>query len=239
MKLNTVKAAKGFSYYAGPQRVKEWFDLRNGKITASRLGDWMAKSKAAGKNFGTPLKARYNYEAEILYEREFGVSFDKYMTDAMQDGVDFERFAIEQYEKITGNKVEECGAFYNELFCASPDGLVGDDGLVEVKVLKDSNFMDVLLNGVKEDHALQIQGCLMASGRKWSDNIIVNLNTKKIKVLRVKEYDVRQAEIAAAIKEPFLTKNEMQLDDVYDFQEVSAEQVETMVDATKYKDIFG
>jgi len=81
-----------FEYFAGEQRSKEWFELRQGKITASRLKDWMAVSIAKGKE-GTPLKARFDYERELLFEREFGVSFDFYVSEAMEDGINYEDYA--------------------------------------------------------------------------------------------------------------------------------------------------
>jgi len=173
-----------FEYLDVAQRSPEWFGVRMGKVTASRLSDWMAVSVAKGKE-GTPLKARFDYERELWFERKFGVSFNNYVSEAMMDGQDFEDFARKQYENIKGVKVENCGIFYNNKFAATPDGFVGKDGLLEIKVLRDNTFTEVLLGGVPEKHFKQIQGQLWASGREWCDYVAINLNTKKIAIWRV------------------------------------------------------
>lgn len=173
-----------FEYSGAPQRSPEWYKLRQGKVTASRLSDWLAVSRAKGKE-GTPLKARTDYEKELMYERQFGVSYNFFVSDAMQDGIDFENFARKQYEQESGNAVLECGAWYNDAFVASPDGTVGEDGLIEIKIVRDNTFTDILIDGVPDKHMKQIQGQLWASGRKWCDYVAMNLNTKKFIVIRV------------------------------------------------------
>lgn len=178
-----------FKYFDGHQRTKPWYDLRLGVPTASRLKDWLAVSKAKN-SAGKPLKARLDYETELIFERTFGVAFNNYVNDAMLDGVEFEKFAIAQYEKITRSIVKECGAWYNDHFVASPDGIVeipGKDeyGLAEVKVLRDNKFTEVLISGVPDDHYKQIQGELFASRMPWCDYIAINLATKMVKIIRV------------------------------------------------------
>jgi hypothetical protein len=187
-----------FEYFAGAQRSPDWFKLRLGRVTASRLDDWLSVSKSK-TGPGKPLKKRLDYEKELLFERSFGTSFETYVNSAMQDGIDFEEFARQQYEKISDNTVQEVGCWYNDLFVASPDGAIwnasqkiihGVDavtpiGLIEIKVLKDNSFTDVLTDGVPEKHWRQIQGCLYASGAEWSDYVAINLNTKKMKIIRV------------------------------------------------------
>ena len=173
-----------FVYFAGEQRTPEWYALRVGRITASRLVDWLAVSKAKGKE-GQPLKSRLDYEKELMFERQFNTSYDNYVSDAMQDGIQYEEFAVRQYEAIKGVTVVPVGAWYNDAFLASPDGGVADEGLVEVKIVRDNSFTEVLISGVPDKHWKQIQGQLWASGRKWCDYIVLNFNTKKIKVIRV------------------------------------------------------
>ena len=173
-----------FEYSAAPQRSPEWFALRLGKVSASRLVDWMAVSKSV-KTPGAPLKPRMDYEKELMFERQFGRSFDKWFSDAMQDGVDYEDFGRKQYEQITGNTTEEVGCWYNDYFVASPDRVVGEEGLLEIKILKDNSFVEVLTEGVPDKHWKQIQGQLFASKRAWCDYVAVNLNTKKVVIIRV------------------------------------------------------
>jgi len=178
--IKQPKAAEGFTYSDAPQGSPEWVQSRHAKVTASRLGDWLA----VGKN-GKPLKRRTDYEVEIAYEKQFKVSFQKFVTKAMQDGIGFEGSLADAYSSAIGVPVEKCGFFYSDKFGASPDRLVGDDGLLECKILGDNSFADVLQNGVPTDHYLQIQGQLLATGRKWGDYVAGNLNTSKFKVIRV------------------------------------------------------
>ena len=173
-----------FEYFEGEQRTPEWYKIRLGKVTASRLSDWLAVSKAKA-GAGKPLKARLDYEKELLFERKFNTSFETFVSEAMQDGIDYEAYARKQYEEIKGVTVDELGCWYNDFFVASPDGGVGKDGLIEVKIVKDNSFTEILTSGVPDKWWKQIQGQLWASGRKWCDFIAVNFNTRKVKIIRV------------------------------------------------------
>lgn len=207
-----------FEYFPGQQRTKEWYDLRIGKVTASRLEDWLSVSKAE-KTKGQPLQKRKDYERELQYERQFNVAYQNYVSDAMLDGIELEDWARRQYQLITGNTTDPVGAWYNEHFVASPDSVVfpkgsndadSDNavGLLEIKVVRDNTFSAILLGSAKDTHAYQdgedekgkpimkgtgviekhwkqIQGQLWASGKEWCDYVAVNLNTKKIKIIRV------------------------------------------------------
>lgn len=178
-----------FEYFAGEQRTPEWFKLRLGRVTASQMHAWLAVSKAE-KTKGKPLKARLDYEKELLFERKFNTSFERFVTDAMQDGIDYEDFARKEYARVTGNTVKECGAWYSDFFVASPDGDVTDPsvkelGLLEIKIVKDNTFSDILTDGVPAKYMMQVQSQMWASGRKWTDFVAVNLNTKKLKIIRV------------------------------------------------------
>lgn len=173
-----------FEYFSGEQRSPEWFALRLGKVTASRLDDWLAVSKAKGKE-GTPLKKRLDYEKELLFERKFNVSYDNFVSSAMQDGIDYEPFIREQYQEITGNTVVEVGAWHNEFFVGSPDGGVNDEGLLEIKIVQENSFSSILTDGVPQKWWRQCQGQLWPSGRAWCDFVAANLKTKKIKIIRI------------------------------------------------------
>lgn len=173
-----------FEYLGAPQRSPEWFKVRIGKVTASRLSDWLAVSKAK-TGPGKPLKARLDYEKELMFERQFGVTFETFVSPAMQDGIDFEDFAAKQYEELSNTIALECGCWYNDTFVASPDRTIGDDGLLEIKIVKDNTFTEILMNGVPDKHMKQIQGQLFASGKKWCDYLALNFNTKKFVVINV------------------------------------------------------
>lgn len=209
-----------FEYFDGEQRSPEWYALRLGKVTASQLHAWLAVSKVK-EGTGKPLKARLDYEKELLFERRFNTSFENFVSEAMQDGIDYEDYARHQYQEVTGNSVEECGAWYNEYFVASPDGVIGKDGLLEVKIVKDNSFADILTSGIPDKWWKQVQGQLWASGKKWCDFVAVNLNTKKIKIIRVLPDKEFHEWIELAIVEDFNTDDSI-FDDsqLYDLKEL-------------------
>lgn len=215
-----IKAGQGFAYNAAPQGSPEWIASRIGKVTASRLVDWLAESKPNKAGEVRPLKARLDYEQELAYERQFQVPFTKFVTGAMREGTEAEAAVAEQYAKATGNPIETCGAFYNDYFVASPDRLSGEDGLVEIKWLYDTSFTEVLREGVIPAHYLQIQGQLMATGRKWCDYVAGNGTTGKFKVIRVK----RDADTIKRIKDSLAALDEISgvidTDNLYDMTEV-------------------
>ncbi len=226
-----------FEYFAGEQRTKPWYDLRLGKPTASRLVDWLAVSKAK-TGAGKPLKARLDYEKELIFERKFGVAFEHYVNSAMQDGIDFEDFLLRQYEKEKGVTVVPVGAWYNDAFLASPDGGVNDEGIVEAKVLKDNSFADVLVDGVPDKHWKQMQGQLFASGRKWCDYIAGNLATKKFKVIRVLPDPEFFEYLELALQEKLVTA-EFSDDELFNFADVIPEGERPKVDSDKSDSNFG
>lgn len=196
MQIQKVKAAEGFSYSTAPQRSPEWIELRVGKVTASRLGDWMAVGKK-----GQPLAARTAYERELAFERAFGVPFSRFVTSAMEEGEKAETFLAKELSEIRGYEISTAGAFYSDTFVASPDGLVGDDGLVEFKWVYDTKFAEILEKGVPTEHFLQIQGQLWASGRKWCDYVAGNGNTSAFKIIRIETDSEIVKLIEEAVKE--------------------------------------
>jgi len=145
----TLSAAEGFFYDPTPQRTPGWYKRREGKVSASRLEDFLSVSKAE-KTRGQKLKKRLDYELEIQYERQFGVSYNNYVSDAMLDGQVLETFALQQFTKITGLEVLPVGCWYNDNFVASPDGAIGDDALAEAKVLRDASFSALLAGTMKK-----------------------------------------------------------------------------------------
>jgi exodeoxyribonuclease (lambda-induced) len=207
-----------FEYFAGEQRTEPWFQARIGKVTASNLYRWLAVSKRDG----SPLKARHDYERELMFERTFNTIFEKWSNSAMQEGIDFEAFARQEYERITGKKVTEVGCWFNEFFAASPDGGVDDEGLLEIKWLKDTNWTEVLQTqapyvGSGADHWKQCQGQLFASKRKWCDYAAGNLNTKKIIILRVLPDKKFFKELEESLKQP-ISVEKFNLKNVHDLK---------------------
>lgn len=170
-----------FTHLQVPQGSPEWIAARVGKVTASRLKDFTSYLKN-----GQSSAARKNYLQELAYERTFQAAFDHYTTPAMLLGIENEAFVRDQYQEHTGRTVVTCGIFTNDTFAASPDGLVGDDGLVEIKWLQAPRFAEILATGeVPKDHWLQIQGQLLATARKWCDYVVGNGQTGKFIIIRV------------------------------------------------------
>lgn len=211
-----------FEYFAGDQQSPEWFRLRLGIPTSSRVADWLATSRAKGKE-GQPLKARLDYEKELVFEQMFGVPFEHYMSQAMQEGIDYEAFAREQYGKLTKTKPVEVGCWYNKYFVASPDGGVSDEGLLEIKWLKDTNWTEVLRTKQPlPRHVAQIQGQLFASGREWVDYVACNMNTKKLIIVRVKPDKEFFKTLEESLRQPISTEA-FDLSGVYDFTDLPPE----------------
>lgn len=148
------------------QRSEEWFAARCGKVTASRIADVMATTKSG---YGA---ARKNYMAQLTIERLTGAVAESYTNAAMQWGTDTEPFAREAYELMSGNLVEEVGFIVipQMMAGASPDGLVGDDGLVEIKCPNSATHIETLLSAkVERQYLLQIQWQMFATDRRWCD----------------------------------------------------------------------
>lgn len=199
MDIKQVTAPKGVTYSDAPQRSPQWIADRVGKVGASERADWMAVSKRPNKEgIHTPLKARTDLEQKKAFEKTFNVPFSMYVTGAMQDGIDNEDFVRDEYAKATKQHVQVAGYFFDKHSVASPDGLIGDDGGLEIKWLQDSNWTKVLAeNKPLDDHYVQIQDNLRMSGRTWWDYVAANPNTGRFIIIRVE----RDEELIAAIAE--------------------------------------
>src|ERR1700734_1817158 len=120
------------------QGTPQWLYERCGKITSSRLGDVMARLTRASKNgkAGDPTGDYHEYKSQLACERMTGIPFEHYVTPAMQHGIDMERFARETYAVESGNDVDRVGFVLHptlDYAGASPDGLVLEDGSLEIK----------------------------------------------------------------------------------------------------------
>lgn len=151
------------------QQTPEWFSQRVGKVTASRIADVMAKVKS-GEAAG-----RANYRAQLVAERLTGTAAESYSNTAMQWGTDTEPYARMAYEAATGNLVLETGfVLHPEIGFsgASPDGLIGNDGLVEIKCPNTATHIDYLLaSTVPEKYKPQMAWQMACTGREWCDFI--------------------------------------------------------------------
>lgn len=153
------------------QRSAEWFRQRAGKITASRFADAIAMNKKTGQ----PTAARMTYMRTVVAEILSGRPRHSVGSQAMAWGTEAEQFARQDYELAKGLFVEEAEftTHYDfDFIGGSPDGLVGEDGIIEVKCPHDEQVhIGTWLDGMPADHIPQVQGNLMVTGRAWLDFI--------------------------------------------------------------------
>jgi len=128
------------------QGTGNWFNQRTGKLTASRMASAMSYLKGGGDS-----AARKDLKIEILAERLTDNIVPKFVTGAMQWGIDHEAMAKEAFEKKTGLKITDVGFVDHpmiEYFGASPDGFVSDGRAIEIKCPTTSTHLKYLLSGV-------------------------------------------------------------------------------------------
>jgi len=151
------------------QRSEEWFAARCGKVTASRVADIMARTKTG------PSASRENYLAQLVCERMTGKPAESYSNAAMAWGTEQEPFARAAYESAKDVLVEEVGFVPHPSFSeagASPDGLVGEFGLVEIKCPNTATHIQTLLEQkVPEKYNTQMQWQMACTQRHWCDYV--------------------------------------------------------------------
>jgi len=151
-----------------PQGTPEWLSARSGHVTASRINDLMARIKTG------EAAARRDYKAQIVAEILTGTpQGDTFTNDAMRWGTETEPFARAAYETRAGVLVDEVGFVLHptiERGGASPDGLVGEDGLVELKCPKTATHLTYLLDGVvPSQYQNQMLWQMACCERSWCD----------------------------------------------------------------------
>ena len=149
------------------QKSPEWFAARLGRVTASRVADVVAKTKTGDS------ASRGNYMAQLVIERLTNKQEESYSNDYMDWGNLQEPFARAAYEAATNVLVDEVGMITHpriEMSGASPDGLVGDDGLVEIKCPKTATHIETLLSKtVPGKYNIQMQWQMACTDRSWCD----------------------------------------------------------------------
>jgi putative phage-type endonuclease len=149
------------------QGTEEWFTIRIGKVTASRVADVIAKTKTGYS------ASRDNYMAQLVCERLTGQKGESFTNAAMQHGTETEPLARAAYEALQDVLVDEVGFVPHpsiERAGASPDGLVGDDGLLEIKCPNTATHIETLLSQtVPGKYNTQMQFQMACTGRQWCD----------------------------------------------------------------------
>jgi len=162
------------------QNTEAWHKLRHGKLTASDFKSLITEktqkitsdTKIKALAYKKAVETIFNYkEWEAANEEAIFNSFD------IERGHRLEPIARQEYEERTLTPVEEVGFVESDdgLLGYSPDGLVGEDGLIEIKAPRKSKHLETIFkNEVPLEHIAQIQGGLLLTGRKWLDFVSYN-----------------------------------------------------------------
>ena len=149
------------------QGTDAWHQLRLGKVTASRVADIMAKTKTGAS------ASRGNYLIELALQRVTGTIEPMYTNEAMAWGTATEPQARVAYEVKTGNFVDQIAFVEHDIiewFGCSPDGLVGKDGLIEIKCPNSATHWATIKDGKPPNkYVIQMQTQMACTGRKWCD----------------------------------------------------------------------
>lgn len=149
------------------QGSPEWLAERCGKVTASRVADMMARTKSG---WGA---SRANYAAELIAERLTGRPAERFQSQAMAWGTETEDQAAAAYAFMHDATLELAGFVPHPVIAmsgASPDRLVGEDGLVEIKCPNTATHIETLLSGsIPQKYIYQMQWQMACTGRRWCD----------------------------------------------------------------------
>ena len=149
------------------QGSEAWLQARLGKVSASRMADVTARTRSG---YGA---SRANYAAELIVERLTGTPAERYTNAAMAWGTEKEPDAKDAYCFLRDAEIVPVGLVLHPtiaMACASPDGLIGDDGLIEVKCPLSATHIDTLLSEtIPEKYVKQMMWQMACTGRQWCD----------------------------------------------------------------------
>lgn len=151
------------------QQTPEWFAARLGKATGSRISDIVAKTKTGY------AASREDYMFQLVVERLTGINTVSFSSPAMQWGVEQEEYARSAYEAHMGVLVDQVGSIDHPripMSSASPDGLIGDDGMIEIKCPMTKNHLNMFLGqSIAKSYMDQMMWQMAVTGRKWVDYV--------------------------------------------------------------------
>lgn len=155
-------------FLTSDQSSSEWIAARRGRITASRIRDVLAFNKN-----GSESAKRYNYRMELIAERLTGIAAEHYVTPAMEHGLELEPWAVAAYEAAFGVRTVKCGFAQHQSLDysgATPDRLVGEDGILEVKCPTSVTHLEWLMaDEIPEEHKPQMFWEMACTERHWAD----------------------------------------------------------------------
>jgi len=178
-----------------PQGTPEWFQARLGCLTASRANDACAAETTA---------AYQNYLWQLVAERETKTVEESYVSADMERGSELEPLARAAYEVHTGTFVTQTGFWTHpeiKWFGASPDGLVGDDGLIEIKCPRTSTHLRYRSEGkVPTKYKRQMMCQLLCTGRKWVDFVSFDNRVRESKQLFIVRFEPKEKDITEMLE---------------------------------------
>jgi putative phage-type endonuclease len=181
------------------QRTEAWFLQRLGKATGSQISNIIAKTKTGYS------ASRENYQAQLVVERLTNKPTEGFTNAAMQWGTETEPLARAAYEMARNVMVEEVGFVDHPVIYmsgASPDGLVGDDGLIEIKCPNTATHIDTILTqSVPSKYIPQIQWQLSCTNRKWCDFVSFDPRMPENLQLYIHRVDYNHDYVEMLIKE--------------------------------------
>lgn len=193
------------------QGTLEWLAARAGKFTASTAKDLLTQGRG-----GQPSKTRETLLLKLAAERLAGHPFTTPTTYAMERGKVLEPEARAFYALMTGQDVQEVGFMQHpthEIAGCSPDGLVGEKGLIEIKCpLVPEKHMRALLGDVDDEYTAQRQFQMWVTDREWCDAVSFHPDfptSHQLAIVRVPRDPDWQTRIADAV-----TEAELQLSDI-------------------------
>lgn len=174
------------------QKTDEWFKIRSCKLTASHA-----------QEIGNCGKGLDSYILQIMSEYFSTAEKENYTNENIERGNELEEYARNMYELENDLNVEEVGFVeYNEFVGCSPDGIVGEEGLIEIKCVKDKNHFKIMLDKkIESKYLWQMQMQLLICGKKWCDYVSYNPNFEKsLVIIRVTPDEEKQKKLLDGFK---------------------------------------
>jgi hypothetical protein len=203
-----------------PQGSPEWLADRCGVASASRFAAIMATIKSG------EAAERRNYRSDLLVERLTGKPLETFTTNAMKQGIEREPFARQAYESRTGNLVEQVGFCRHDVIQAgaSPDGLIDEDGGIEIKCPERSAHLRYLQQDMEPpEYTWQIQGGMWITGRQWWEFVSWNPDFPEhlqLIVRRIKRNEEAIAKLATEVKK-FLAEVDAEMERIQNMRQAA------------------
>lgn len=209
------------NYVDVEQQSPEWFEMRKGMVTGSMVRNAIARMKKQPKDGVAYMQCREDYMVDIVTTRITGEMSARYVSKAMEEGIEREPDALQAYEAKTGEMVIPGGFIYHpeiQWYGTSPDGLVGDDIVIEAKCPTQATharyireYLQAIKKGIQyvpEEYVPQVKSHLGCSNRSLCHFISFNPGFPKGSRLLISPWSRDKGAIAAQEAEVALFLNE-------------------------------